>query len=78
MCECCGNNADQNQSHLHVKDINCNGCLGGLKETLADVPGVLRVDFVEEKKQGKVIYDKRIIETEKLVQTLADSGYSVA
>lgn len=78
MCECCAHNADSNQAHVHVGGINCTGCLGKLKDVLADVPGVANVEFIQDKKQAKVIFDKRIIELESLSKTLNEKGYTIS
>lgn len=78
MCECCSNNAANHQGHVHVNGIECSGCFGKLEKGLSDIPGIVRVEFVKEAEQAKVVFDRRILDIANLERTIDQLGFAVS
>lgn len=78
MCECCSNNAAAHQGHVHVNGIECSGCFGKLEKALSGIPGIASVEFVEDSKQAKIIFDRRILEISNLEKTIDQLGFAVS
>ncbi len=78
MCECCAQHAANQQGHLHVGRVNGDDSFKNLKTALADVPGVVGVEFIQEAGQAKIVFDKRIVELASLTEILGRNGFAVS
>lgn len=78
MCECCSQHAASQQGHIHIRSVDCDECFRDLEKVLADVPGVVSVEFVRAVEQAKVVFDKRIIEITGLEEILDRNGFAVS
>ncbi len=78
MCDCCSQHAADHQGHIHINNVDCDDCFRELQNVLADVPGVVSVEFVRDVEQAKVVFDKRIMEITGLEQILFENGFAVS
>jgi len=78
MCECCSGHARSNQGHIHVNGVDCVDCFGDLEKSLANVPGIITVEYVKDERQAKLTFDKRILEVTRLEEILDENGFGVS
>ncbi len=78
MCECCAQHAAHQQGHIHIRRIDSDNCFKDLERVLANVPGVVGVEFNKEAGQARVVFDKRILETTSLEDILEQEGFAVS
>jgi copper chaperone CopZ len=76
MCECCSNQAEQYRGHIHVNGVECADCVTGLEKALTGVPGVISLEYAEDREQVKVNFDKRIIAVTRLEEILKEKGFT--
>lgn len=76
MCDCCGNNAEKNLQVEKVGNVNCGGCLSKVEKSLANIPGILTIEHLQESKEAKITFDNRIANKERLAEALSNIGYN--
>ncbi|HLZ12132.1 MAG TPA: mercury resistance system periplasmic binding protein MerP [Candidatus Acidoferrum sp.] len=60
---------------LHVPGRTCGACPITVKKALQKVPGVFRVDVLQEKKQVVVAFDDSKTNSDALVKATTNAGY---
>lgn len=63
---------------LRVPDISCEHCERTIREALAPVRGIQRLDVDIPAKQVRVTYDETLVETARMKAILQEEGYPVA
>jgi len=61
--------------HLSVPGMTCAACPITVKQALAKVPGVKKIDVSFEKREAVVTFDDAKTNVQKLTKATSDAGY---
>ena len=77
MCECCNHGTEIQVSHLHVQKVNCQGCLGKVQKALENVPGIVGIEHLSNSKEAKVLFDTKLVDSQRLEKIINLTGFEV-
>lgn len=62
---------------LNVKGMSCNHCVKAIKDSVGVLEGVKEVDVNLEAGTVSVQFDSRVVQIEKIKETIENQGYDV-